>query len=326
MLELSASTLKPICGIYEIENTVTGRCYIGQSIQIQSRWTTHFNDLANNRHSIILMQRDWEEYGPESFKARIVRIVNNADDLLSVEEEVARGRLKAGKKLYNKVIAGWYNEDEHAARLARKRDKERKKRDILQRKRERLDETRNQRGSDKGDDGFVYPKRNIQGGRRISRNRARASVEGHKRKIREQEAGIQSGEQRVDRQAGAKGSTQQGLDENRQRGEGNRNADKPLPVFDSYTAETFTQGLTPEEADLFLKQMRKDLLENFDDAMGLANAIRAVCTRDELRTISEVCDPLSLVIHFHDEADFNRARAAVGKERTKWLMEQIDGQ
>lgn len=35
-------------GIYKIENTVNGKVYIGQSVDIKKRWKAHRSELCNN--------------------------------------------------------------------------------------------------------------------------------------------------------------------------------------------------------------------------------------------------------------------------------------
>lgn len=47
------------CGIYQITNTVTGKCYVGSSVDIDGRWSIHRSDLRNNRHHSIKLQRSW---------------------------------------------------------------------------------------------------------------------------------------------------------------------------------------------------------------------------------------------------------------------------
>lgn len=39
-----------ICGIYKIENLINGKCYIGQSIDIKSRWRQHKSTIFNSQN------------------------------------------------------------------------------------------------------------------------------------------------------------------------------------------------------------------------------------------------------------------------------------
>lgn len=47
--------MKRICGIYLIENLETHQKYVGQSIDIYSRWKEHMNSLNKNKHSNYLL-------------------------------------------------------------------------------------------------------------------------------------------------------------------------------------------------------------------------------------------------------------------------------
>lgn len=46
-------------GIYLIRCWLTGRCYVGQSVDIPTRWMQHKDDLCDRTHHSRLMQRDW---------------------------------------------------------------------------------------------------------------------------------------------------------------------------------------------------------------------------------------------------------------------------
>ena len=54
-------------GIYKIENIVNDKVYIGQSVNIESRWQQHINALENNSHVNKHLQSSWNKYGSESF-------------------------------------------------------------------------------------------------------------------------------------------------------------------------------------------------------------------------------------------------------------------
>lgn len=47
------------CGIYVIIHKPTQQFYIGQSVNIGSRWLTHTNDLSSQHHSNKLLQSIW---------------------------------------------------------------------------------------------------------------------------------------------------------------------------------------------------------------------------------------------------------------------------
>lgn len=56
-----------IVGIYVIRNKMNGKCYIGQSSDIESRWKHHVNDLKSNCHHNQKLQNAWNKYGKDNF-------------------------------------------------------------------------------------------------------------------------------------------------------------------------------------------------------------------------------------------------------------------
>lgn len=61
-----------IIGIYKIQNKVNGHVYIGQSIDIRSRWFEHRGDLRYNRHINSHLQNAWNKYGEKNFIHKII--------------------------------------------------------------------------------------------------------------------------------------------------------------------------------------------------------------------------------------------------------------
>ena len=59
-------------GIYKIENKVNGKVYIGQSIDIKTRWKCHISYLNNNTHNNKHLQSAWDKYGKENFSFNVV--------------------------------------------------------------------------------------------------------------------------------------------------------------------------------------------------------------------------------------------------------------
>ena len=56
-----------ICGIYGIKNHVNGKMYVGQAVNIYKRWKDHIDDLNENKHYNLHLQRSWNLYGKENF-------------------------------------------------------------------------------------------------------------------------------------------------------------------------------------------------------------------------------------------------------------------
>lgn len=61
-------------GIYCIENTANGKKYIGQAVDIKSRWRTHKCELRLGKHVNKHLQRAWKKYGESSFKFSVIEI------------------------------------------------------------------------------------------------------------------------------------------------------------------------------------------------------------------------------------------------------------
>lgn len=54
-------------GIYCIENIVNNKKYIGQSIDIDGRWSKHKSELSKGTHDNNYLQKSWFKYGCDNF-------------------------------------------------------------------------------------------------------------------------------------------------------------------------------------------------------------------------------------------------------------------
>lgn len=88
-------------GIYCIENIINGKKYIGSSLYIEERITTHKRELKNNSHSNSYLQNAYNKYGVENFKFYILEKFDKIEeyDLRKKEEE------------YFKTLKSMYYED-----------------------------------------------------------------------------------------------------------------------------------------------------------------------------------------------------------------------
>lgn len=59
-------------GIYKITNIVNGKCYIGQSININNRFDKHLTLLRNGKHNNKHMQSAFDKYGINNFKFEVI--------------------------------------------------------------------------------------------------------------------------------------------------------------------------------------------------------------------------------------------------------------
>lgn len=62
-------------GIYEIENIVDGKKYIGSAKNIEKRKKEHFNALKNGAHKNKHLQNAWNKYGENNFKFNLIESV-----------------------------------------------------------------------------------------------------------------------------------------------------------------------------------------------------------------------------------------------------------
>lgn len=54
-------------GIYGIKNLVTGKMYIGKSVEMENRFKKHLNTLKNNKHHSEYLQNSYNKHGKEVF-------------------------------------------------------------------------------------------------------------------------------------------------------------------------------------------------------------------------------------------------------------------
>lgn len=73
-------------GIYGIFNKTNGKCYIGSSKDISTRWSGHRGQLRAGRHHSICLQRAYDKYGKDSFAFCIIELVCESD-LIRCEQE-----------------------------------------------------------------------------------------------------------------------------------------------------------------------------------------------------------------------------------------------
>ena len=87
--------------IYKITNTVTGKCYIGETIQhnYQRRWQKHLNSLKY-KEGCPLLKSSMKKHGVENFKFEIL-IICFDQDLVRYEKEYI--------KKYNSQVPNGYN-------------------------------------------------------------------------------------------------------------------------------------------------------------------------------------------------------------------------
>ena len=106
--KLYIMTMNKISGIYTITNKVTGKLYIGESLDIYRRWNDeHIPQLRKNCHYNKELQNDFNKYGEENFRFEIFERYSGNDPistkarLLILESYFITQFENAGISLYN---------------------------------------------------------------------------------------------------------------------------------------------------------------------------------------------------------------------------------
>lgn len=74
-------------GVYQIRNTVTGKVYVGSSVDMQSRWDQHRAGLRRGNHHSSHLQHAWKKYGEGAFEFVVIAEIENVEGLLDVEQK-----------------------------------------------------------------------------------------------------------------------------------------------------------------------------------------------------------------------------------------------
>lgn len=114
-----------IIGIYEIENLVNNKFYIGSTTNFKKRFSSHRSQLNRNKHINKQLQRDWLEFGEENFKFTIVKEVLEEKNLPN-EEYLQMEFRKKKSEIYNvsnpleEVIAGRFEHKNKNVKMPKK--------------------------------------------------------------------------------------------------------------------------------------------------------------------------------------------------------------
>ncbi len=83
---------------------INGRCYVGQSTNIKSRWNSHRYKLRHDEHPSKEMNKDWNIYGEDNFEFKIIQECTK-DELEELEKKYTK-EFKAYDEGYNQIIGG----------------------------------------------------------------------------------------------------------------------------------------------------------------------------------------------------------------------------
>ncbi len=88
-------------GVYALKNTMTGRCYVGSSVDLARRKRIHFRQLRNGSHGSLKLSRSWAKHGEAAFQFVVLELTSRDETLLRAAEQVWIDRLDAVARGYN---------------------------------------------------------------------------------------------------------------------------------------------------------------------------------------------------------------------------------
>lgn len=91
------------CGIYTIQNDITGRIYLGSSVNLKARAQTHIRELRKGVHVNTHLQNSWNKYGEDAFSFRTI-IECEPDELESIEGDLLTGGMVGDSNCFNICI------------------------------------------------------------------------------------------------------------------------------------------------------------------------------------------------------------------------------
>jgi len=78
--------MKNQSGVYVITNTVNGKRYVGQAVDLHVRWLHHRSRLRRGNHHSQYLQSSWNKYGPEAFTFEVLEFLDRCKDSLYERE------------------------------------------------------------------------------------------------------------------------------------------------------------------------------------------------------------------------------------------------
>lgn len=75
-----------LSGVYLIRNTVTGKVYVGSSVNIKERWYRHRLYLGKGEHHCPHLQMAWKAYGESAFTFEVLELIGGVAAMLVREQ------------------------------------------------------------------------------------------------------------------------------------------------------------------------------------------------------------------------------------------------
>lgn len=67
-------------GVYAIKNVVTGKCYVGSSVDLQCRRRVHFRHLRRGTHHSVKLQNSWVKHGEAAFVFDVLELIARGEE------------------------------------------------------------------------------------------------------------------------------------------------------------------------------------------------------------------------------------------------------
>jgi len=67
-------------GVFQVKNSVNGKVLLGSSLNLEGPLNGHKFMLTIGSHRNIVLQQEWNEYGPDKFTFEILEVVKVKDD------------------------------------------------------------------------------------------------------------------------------------------------------------------------------------------------------------------------------------------------------
>jgi len=75
-----------IGGIYQIQNVLNGKCYIGSAVNLKKRWRYHLGDLRREQHCNTHLQSAFDKYGETVFTFALLEQIEDTSQLIVREQ------------------------------------------------------------------------------------------------------------------------------------------------------------------------------------------------------------------------------------------------
>lgn len=77
-------------GVYKIQNKVNGKILLGSSTNMDGIMNSQRFQLMINSHPNAVLQREWNEYGPENFIVESLEIIKPREETLAGFDELKK--------------------------------------------------------------------------------------------------------------------------------------------------------------------------------------------------------------------------------------------